>query len=312
MISVAMATYNGEQFLQEQLDSIFNQNYSDIEIIVCDDCSTDGTWALLKQNEEKDSRLHCYRNSSNLGFKKNFEKAISLCKGDYIALSDQDDVWLPNHLSDLLLILGNNSIACGNSLLIDSFGNSLEKQLNEVDKLYNFSSSKCIYKIIFDRNSFQGASMLMRREFANSCLPIPDTISYHDVWFACCACLENKISYVFDIITLYRQHGNNITFFDHNKKHISILHKIQIYLNYIFYGVPTERFDYCEQLYKKYGDKNGDFLEIYYFFQHRLSRKIAFRDIKLLWDNYEYIQTIPGHNGFIVNLYKWLKWRKSK
>ena len=93
MISIAMATYNGEKFLRYMLDSILSQTYQDIELIICDDNSSDSTCLILKEYEKNNSRIKLYFNESNLGFIKNFEKAISLCSGDYIALSDQDDIW---------------------------------------------------------------------------------------------------------------------------------------------------------------------------------------------------------------------------
>ena len=93
MISVAMATYNGEKFIREQLDSILAQTITDWELIVCDDVSTDSTIAILEEYANKDGRIQIHKNKVNLGFKRNFEKAISLCSGDYIALCDQDDIW---------------------------------------------------------------------------------------------------------------------------------------------------------------------------------------------------------------------------
>jgi glycosyltransferase involved in cell wall biosynthesis len=92
MISLAMPTYNGERFLREQLDSIYNQTIVPDEVIVVDDCSTDGTISILEEYKKKYG-LKYWVNEKNLGYNKNFEKAISLCTGDYIALSDQDDVW---------------------------------------------------------------------------------------------------------------------------------------------------------------------------------------------------------------------------
>ena len=97
LVSIAMATYNGEKYLKEQLDSIYAQTYKDIEVIVCDDCSSDKTVEILDEYKEKYG-LKYYINEKNLGFKKNFEKAISLCSGDFIALADQDDIWIENKI----------------------------------------------------------------------------------------------------------------------------------------------------------------------------------------------------------------------
>ena len=81
MISIALASYNGSKYIREQIDSILAQTYQDFELIVCDDCSTDDTWQVLQEYAEKDNRIKIFENETNIGFKKNFEKAISLCKG---------------------------------------------------------------------------------------------------------------------------------------------------------------------------------------------------------------------------------------
>ena len=95
MISLAMPTYNGSKFLRKQLDSIYEQTLIPDEIVVVDDCSTDNTRDILE--EYKMTRgLKYYVNEKNLGYNKNYVKAIMLCNGDYILLCDQDDVWLPN------------------------------------------------------------------------------------------------------------------------------------------------------------------------------------------------------------------------
>ena len=125
MISIAMATYNGSKYLSEQIDSILSQTYSDFELVVTDDCSTDDTFSILSYYASMDSRIRIYENESNLGFRDNFAKAIGLCVGDYVALSDQDDIWLPNHLELLISNISTYSIVCANSELIDQYGKSI-------------------------------------------------------------------------------------------------------------------------------------------------------------------------------------------
>ena len=101
MIGIAMTSYNGEKYLKEQIDSILNQTVSDFELIVCDDVSSDSTMDILNGYAAKDSRVHVFRNEENLGFLKNFEKAIRICLdrgAEYVALADQDDIWTENHL----------------------------------------------------------------------------------------------------------------------------------------------------------------------------------------------------------------------
>ena len=111
MISVAMATFNGETYIQEQLDSIYTQTCKVDEIIIVDDCSTDSTVRVIEQYilSHKDIDIKLYKNEENLGYKKNFKKAISLCHGDYVFLSDQDDIWKFNKVEDMISIMEKNS-----------------------------------------------------------------------------------------------------------------------------------------------------------------------------------------------------------
>src|SRR5882762_9584184 len=93
LVSIAICTYNGARFIRPLLQSITDQSYDDLEIIIVDDCSQDGTFDILNTFQEADRRVKLYRNEQNLGYVKNFEKAIDLCTGEYIALCDQDDIW---------------------------------------------------------------------------------------------------------------------------------------------------------------------------------------------------------------------------
>lgn len=119
LVSVAMTTYNGEKFLREQIDSILNQTYQNLEIVICDDCFTDGTFGILEEYERRDSRIKLRRNERNLGFIKNFEQAVSLCTGEFIALSDQDDIWEPWKLEESVKNIEGYDLLCTNSLLVD-------------------------------------------------------------------------------------------------------------------------------------------------------------------------------------------------
>ena len=300
MISIALASYNGSKYIHEQIDSILNQTYQDFELIICDDCSTDNTWQILEEYVQKDSRIRIYKNETNLGFKKNFEKAISLCQGEYVALSDQDDIWMENHLEVLLKNIANYSISCGNSLLIDKDGNSMKMKLNENEKFFYIEMSKFIYRSLLMGNCLQGANMLMPTKFVKKCLPIPQSVLYHDAWFAACACLENGISYTLDVINQYRQHGNNVTFDTHNQSKRTFFQKLKSKFNVVKNGSETDRFHYVEELKNGFGLENEDIEFIYKIFQKIKHRKLFnFKDIKKLWNNYYYISTQKTHKGFL-------------
>lgn len=214
LVSVAMTTYNGEKFLREQLDSILNQTLQDFEIVVCDDCSSDSTVQILNEYAEKDLRIKVFVNEKNLGFKKNFEKAISLCSGDYIALSDQDDVWTTNHLQTLLDIIDDHDVACGNPSFIDASGNPMGYTLKDSKNLdFVPQGDNLLYRILLNSNPFQGASMLLKKNFLAVALPIPDEVNYHDTWFSTCSVFINGLVYTPAVVNLERQHGNNASGF---------------------------------------------------------------------------------------------------
>ncbi len=206
-----MTTYNGEKYLREQLDSILCQTYSDFELIICDDCSSDNTCGILNEYKQKDIRIKVYINETNLGFKKNFEKAISFCKGDYIAFCDQDDVWENWKLQESLDSIGDNYLICTDSLLVDSQLNSLNRTFKQnlgIKKVC--MEQEFLLKNLIHHSFIQGATVICSREFVQRHLPIPDDCIYHDLYFGICAVIENSITYLDKPTLKYRQHENNV------------------------------------------------------------------------------------------------------
>ena len=220
LISIAMAVYNGEKYLRQQIDSILAQTISDFEIVICDDCSTDGTWNLLKFYSRYDDRIRAFQNSHNLGFKRNFEHAISLCSGEYIALSDQDDIWTQNHLELLYNSIDKKYLACGNSELVNEGGSSMGITLKEQEALdyvpdNDFDKLK---SILLFRNPYQGATMLLKRELITYILPFPDDVNFHDTWIASIACVTGGLTYVDKVILKYRRVANSVTGYRNKRK----------------------------------------------------------------------------------------------
>ena len=119
-VSVALCTFNGEHYLREQLDSILNQTYDNITEIVCvDDNSTDKTWSILKEYSEQYKQFRIFRNETNEGYIQNFEKAVSLTSRNYIAISDQDDLWYPTKISKLMEAIGESLMVYSDNQYID-------------------------------------------------------------------------------------------------------------------------------------------------------------------------------------------------
>lgn len=212
LISIAIATYNGEQFIRQQMDSILAQTMSDYEIVICDDCSTDKTTSILENYASHHSRIKIFKNDQNLGFKKNFEKAISLCRGKYIALCDQDDIWNPNHLKILYNKISSNDCVCANAQLIDDKGIPMGITMRDFIPAHILpTNNEFFYKHELYGNIVQGAACMIRRSLLEKALPIPESVKFHDWWFALMACEHGGCKYIDKTILQYRRHDANVS-----------------------------------------------------------------------------------------------------
>ena len=215
-ISIALCTYNGAQYLQQQLDSIADQTLLPGELVACDDGSTDETVEILKAFSEKAPfPVHIHINDSNLRVARNFEKCISRCTGELIALCDQDDAWKPEKLEKLAEALGNNPEAgfvfC-DAELVDENLTSLKRHLWD-EKPNNFSQKERQgfahsgqLPHLLKKNMVTGACMMFRARLIPHVVPIPPSW-IHDYWIATvAAALGHRGIIVDEPLVLYRQH----------------------------------------------------------------------------------------------------------
>lgn len=209
LVSIICATFNGSAYLAAQLDSIIDQTYSNTEIIVSDDVSTDNTWEILLDYAKKDNRIKIFRNTVNVGFNRNFESLVLRASGQYIALSDQDDVWHPRKIDFLLDSIGSADIAFGPSYIID---------LNGIETGFKLTDSKEISPIegvflekLIDVNFVPGHAMLIDRLFFLKILPFDVVSRYvmYDYYISMRANFGNGIAYSAEAITYHRIHGQN-------------------------------------------------------------------------------------------------------
>jgi len=205
LISIIICTYNGERFLKEQIQSIVEQTYPNLEIIISDDASTDKTKAILSEYK-KFSNIQLVFNNTNIGFVKNFEFAARLANARYIAFSDQDDVWLPRKIEKLYHAIGNHSLVYSDSTLINQDGQSLNKKLSDFKHMKNINDSR---GFIFS-NVISGHTIMINKELLKYALPIPESY-YHDWWFGVQAANLKGIIYLNEVSTLYRQHRATVT-----------------------------------------------------------------------------------------------------
>ena len=204
-VSVVMCTYNGEKFLIKQLESILNQNYSNLTEVICvDDGSTDATLHILQDYAKNDKRIKIYINETNLGYIKNYEKAFTLTTKPYIAIADQDDIWFPNKISLLMSTIKNNMMVYSDNLYIDSEDNSTGKQFSHCRYLRECTS--CLNFVM--ANGISGHTALIDRKLLKYALPFNKEIPY-DYWLAFHAVQYGKIPYVNEPLVGYRQHDNN-------------------------------------------------------------------------------------------------------
>ena len=205
MISVVMATYNGDKYLQQQLDSIAAQTVLPDELVVCDDCSTDKTIEILENFKKKVSfEVRILKNIVNSGYVKNFARVISEAKGDFVFMCDQDDYWFHNKIEVVLKTFEENpnaQLVAHNAMCTDADLKQLGKTLFEFDVSRGLRYGSAIH----------GFVTCVRRSYLNYMLPIPYCYSF-DRWLSLVA-FELKVRYELDrVLGYYRRHENAITF----------------------------------------------------------------------------------------------------
>ena len=209
-ISVAIATYNGEKFIKEQLDSILCQIDKQDEIIISDDGSTDDTLNIIKSYDDDRIRIV---NGPHAGVKQNFANAISKSKGKYILLSDQDDIWMKNKVDIILDTFEKEKCTC---ILHDNitFDSNTEKIIQH--SFFEFRNSRPgILKNII-KNSYMGCCMAFEEKMKEYFLPIPNNIEMHDQWIGIISEKYGKNIFINDKLIKYRRHNNNVTKLKHN------------------------------------------------------------------------------------------------
>ena len=205
-VSVVMATYNGEKYIRKQIDSILNQSYPIYELIIQDDCSTDSTPDICQKYEKDYSNVHFYRNEHNLGFNDNFRTAAMRATGDFIALSDQDDVWFPEKIAKQVAAIGNHDICT--SLVCR--GTSTDNMIPD-----KYSDDTRVATHVF--RDILGHSILARKDFLHCDLNWRGTFIYdwnltlHADW-------GNGITKVYEPLVFHRSHEKSFTVISQTSK----------------------------------------------------------------------------------------------
>lgn len=219
MVSIVMTTYNGEQYIAEQIESILASSFQDIEIFIYDDGSKDDTVSILKRYESLyPDKVHAYQNEVNLGVTKNFLQAISRTRSDYVMLCDQDDYWKKDKIEVTLKRMRQMEKKYGKELPMVVFTDAevVDSELKTIDKSFfrsgHLNPRRTDLPHLLMENKLIGCTVMLnsslRKIIAEHDLPMK--AKFHDWWIALIAASFGKIAYVNQSTLLYRQHGNNV------------------------------------------------------------------------------------------------------
>lgn len=217
-ISVALCTYNGERYLEQQLQSIANQTSLPSELVICDDCSTDSTAAIVKAFAQSAPFTVKYvENSRNVGSEKkgitrNFEKATQLCTGSLIALCDQDDAWFPEKLSRLSAVLNGDPEIGGvfsDAQLMDQHSQPTGVRMRETTGFDSRDQQRLqqgeALPVLLAMTKVYGCTLMFRTSLLDRILPVPPHW-WFDAWFACMIAIHSKLAFVSEPLFYYRIH----------------------------------------------------------------------------------------------------------
>lgn len=267
-VDILMATYNGEKYLKEQLDSILNQTHSNFVLHISDDKSTDSTRTILSDYAKKDKRVKLYFQEKNLGYIKNFEFLLSNATADYLMLSDQDDVWMNHKVEYSLNKLKREKL---DLVITDLF--IVDKELNNINTSYfqfahlRFKSQLHLGNYLL-RNPAVGCTMMLGKSLLKRILPFPELkhpYYVHDWYIYIMAEAYGKVGYLETPLIQYRQHGNNnIGMHRTKKRSLQFIQTARsINLNY--------RIQFCDELLKRIHNKKKE--EILEFKEYLLRLK---------------------------------------
>ncbi len=302
-IDILLATYNGETYLKEQLDSILNQTYSNFRILISDDNSEDSTKNIIEEYAKKDNRIKFFFQERNLGVIANFEFLLKKVEAEFYMFSDQDDIWKENkiELSMKKILEENCDLVYTNLEVVDKDLNitydsywKLKGLEEKVKKYNNFES-------LYLNNFITGCTMLSKSKFISEILPLPKESKYvlHDYWTALIVSQRGKISYIEESLIKYRQHKKNSV---GSKKKTDSMNSLKE-IRKLFIDVKKEHFEVFitnenKFIDEKYRILNRKALEYYKTLEQ--TKNINFKNWKLFFKLYKYEKFMYKMENFII------------
>lgn len=307
-VDILLATYNGEKYLKEQIESILDQTYKNIQIIISDDCSQDGTRDILKEYEKND-KIRVFYQDKNLGYVKNFEFLLNQVENNLYMFSDQDDVWKKEKVEKSVEKLQNENLdlVFGDLEVVDENLNTICKSYNKYMHL-NRKIEKYLndYRLQYIYNCITGCTMLSKKQWLDRILPLPTNSKYmiHDYWIGMIIALNGKVGYLKEPYILYRQHGNNqvgVSKASHKFKKLEQIRELSIDIKLgIFETYVQNEKEFPERLRKQ----NKEALE--YFEMLKTKKNINFRKWNIFYKLYKTESCIKFLENFMVLNMPWI------
>ncbi|MBR3614690.1 MAG: glycosyltransferase family 2 protein [Clostridia bacterium] len=211
-VDILLATYNGVEYIREQIDSILNQTHAEFRLLISDDGSIDGTREVLNEYKQKDNRIEVFMQEKNLGVVKNFEFLLEKVKAKYYMFSDQDDIWKETKIEKSLKKIEEGfDLVYSDLEVVDENLNVTYKSYWKLKGIYNKIKKYNNFNALYLNNFVTGCTLISRKELIKSFMPLPNTSKFvlHDYWISLIISQNGKIAYVEEPLIKYRQHKNN-------------------------------------------------------------------------------------------------------
>ncbi|MCH5252719.1 MAG: glycosyltransferase [Lachnospiraceae bacterium] len=214
-VHIVMASYNGETYIREQLDSLLNQTFTDFHIEVCDDGSTDRTKEIVREYEKRDGRVSLHCNEENLGYVQNFMQGVLRSEAPYTMLCDQDDIWNPDKIEVTLAAMEQAEKQVENVPVLVytdamNYDSETGKKMGSFHANSHLDTKKVDTAHLFMENKCIGCTVMVNGQIRSFLQKIPEEIRVHDWWLALICSHFGKVVYVNKPTLLYRQHSGNI------------------------------------------------------------------------------------------------------
>jgi glycosyltransferase involved in cell wall biosynthesis len=262
LVSILLTYFNGKKFIVEQLNSLLAQTYKKWELVIIDDCSTDGSEKILQQfiRDNLDRKITYIKNETNLGLAKNFEKGLQFTSGQYIAVCDRDDVWFPGKLEKEIKFLksGNFGMVYSDLVVVDETLKIIKKSFIK-NYLSFFSNPKDdTFEELINDNHITAPTILFKAELKDRIIPF-SKYGLQDHWIAILASMCTKIGFLEQPTVYYRQHSNNMVgasnlsvfglIFGKSKDFLN--RHLQLKKNSLNYLIDLKNVEWIDKRYKK-------------------------------------------------------------